>query len=275
MVCYEYETFTTKTPLLPHVPRAYVLTMAGSRRLGTTAFRRLCRLAVTTVVQTNHRAAATCTKPQCTQKSHFDLVHAYQTACRHAADVRAPVLFLEDDALVRPDARAEEFASVDAFLATRDCDVYTLGSIGLVPPWGAVDEEHYRLLVLCHTQATIWSPETRARLLASDVADIPHIDAHFLTRQRHKYMFHRPLVLQTFPPTENSTLWCVRCRDDALGHVEKWGAAAWARWYRTGLALDRAPLPGWDTLNALSHRLFACLVCLVVLACGSLLWLWS
>ena len=37
----------------------------------------------------------------------------------------APVLFLEDDAVVRPDARADEWASVDAFLRRASFDVYS------------------------------------------------------------------------------------------------------------------------------------------------------
>lgn len=268
MPCYTYRTYRSASPRLTSVPRAYVLTMAGSRRLEERErLERLCGLARETVVQVNHRGAPGCTKPACcAQKSNFDLVHAYQAACAHARALGdAPVLFLEDDAVVRPDARADEWASVDAFLRRASFDVYTLGSIGVVPPWGRVGD-HYSLLVLWHTQATVWSPSTRRRLLAADVCDLPHVDAHFLSRQPRKFKYKRPLIVQTFPESENSQQWCLRCQDDAFGELEKWGATMWSRWYRAGLGLHGDPIPGWDVLNRMTHMAFALLLVVGVLA---------
>lgn len=269
--CYQYREYACRAPRLRRVPRAYILTMVGSRRLEGGALEPLCRLAASTFVQVNHRGADGCEKPECTRKSNFDLVHAYQAACRHAASsglAHEAVLFFEDDAVVRADATSAEFASIDAFVAGRAFDVYTLGSIGLVPPWGSVGD-HFALLMLWHTQATIWAPPTRARLLEADVATIPHIDAHFLTALPRKFKFRRPLVLQTFPESENSKSWCLHCRDDAFGRIERWGAGAWGMWYREGLGLDRSPLPGWDTLNKIAHAAFGVLALLVsVVVCG-------
>ena len=269
--CYEYRTFSCDTPRLKSVGRAYILTMANSKRLTDPRLSALCRLCGTTVVQTNHRARSGCRKPECTQKSNFDLVHAYQAACRHAEGERegggggGPVLFLEDDAVVRPDATREEFHLVDEFVRTKDFDVYTLGSIGVVPPWGNCGD-HYFMLILWHAQATIWTRETRRKLIGSDISTIPHVDAHFLSSLKLKFKFRRPLILQTFPVSVNSAQWCLRCRDDALGRFETWGAGVWSEWYRKGLKLDQHALPGWDVLNSLTHVSFwavALLLCLV------------
>ena len=198
MVCYEYKTYTSKAPRLKNVTHTYVLTMAHSTRLHGPDFHKLCQITETTVVQINHRGSASCRKPECTKKSNFDLVHAYQSACKHASTLGdVPVLFLEDDASIRADAQQHEFDSIDEFISTQSFDVYTFGSIGVVPPWGNTTD-HYSMLVLWHTQATIWSAETRRKLIGMNVCQIPHIDAHFLSGLKRKVKFKRPLILQTF-----------------------------------------------------------------------------
>lgn len=274
--CYEYKTYTCDDPWLRGVPRAYVLTMGNSKRLADGArLKTLCRMSKTTVVQFNHKDRVDCHKPECTRKSNFDLVHAYQAACRHASDLDGgPVLFLEDDAVVRDDATRCEFDLVNEFVTAEAFDVYTLGSIGIVPPWGRVGD-HFAMLMVWHTQATIWSQPTRAKLLAADVSTLPHVDAHFLSPLKRKFKFKRPLIVQTFPESENSKSWCLHCRDDALGTVEKWGVGVWTGWYRGVLALDQRPLPGWDVLNLLTHLSFGLLAMVTCVVCGlvvALLW---
>ena len=265
MPCYTYQTYTTVEPMLTSVPRAYILTMANGKRMTSSKLSRLCQLARTTVVQINHRGSKGCTKPECTQKSNFDIVHAYRSACKHARGVGddEPILFLEDDAIVRKDAKRSEFDAIDSFLEKRGFDVYTLGSIGIVPPWSNT-HPHYSLLVLWHAQATIWSQATREKLITMDIASIPHIDAHFLTRLPRKFKFERPLVVQTFPDTENSKSWCLHCSDGVIGGVERWGASVWSKWYRDGLGLDTQPFPGWDTLNWLTHMTFSLVLVLTI-----------
>lgn len=254
--CYEYETFHCDAPRLKGVQRAYILTMADSARLTGSRMKVLRGLCRTTVVQFNHKGRSGCQKPACTQKSNFDIVHAYQAACAHAEHVGGgPVLFMEDDATVRPDVTQEEFDLVNEFVTTQDFDVYTFGSIGVVPPWGN-SGDHYSMLMLWHAQATIWPQATRRKLIDADVSTIPHIDAHFLSSMQRKFKFRRPLIVQTFPDSSNSKLWCLHCQEDTLGRLEKWGAGVWAKWYRDSLKLDERALPGWDVLNLLTHVSF-------------------
>mgnify|MGYP004084447341 CR=1 FL=1 len=266
--CYEYKAFACEAPRLRSVGRAYILTMANSTRLTESRLSTLRQLCRTTVVQYNHKARSGCRKPECTQKSNFDIVHAYQAACRHAeAKGGGPVLFLEDDAIVRLDVTQEEFDLVDEFVRTRGFDVYTFGSIGVVPPWGN-SGDHYSMLMLWHAQATIWSHETRRKLIGADVSTIPHIDAHFLSSLKLKFKFRRPLIVQTFPNSVNSALWCLHCQDDALGRLEKWGAGVWSKWYRDSLKLDEYVLPGWDILNLLTHVSFGVVTLLLCIVTG-------
>ena len=269
MPCYTHSFYKTDTPLLRSVPRAYILTMAHSKRLDNYRRACLCQLARTTIVQYNHRGATDCKKPPCTEKSNFDLVHAYKAACEHSMCIGdCPVLFFEDDAILRSDARKEEFECIDDFIRQNTFDVYTLGSYGISYPlfWCT---RHYAMWSTFCAQATIWSFDTRRSLLAMETSKVPHVDAHFLSKRSLKYKFERPLILQTFPKTENAESWCMYCGNGTLRHVDKRALQAW-RWFLHYLDLDRSALPGWDVLDALSNVSFAIIIAML-LVCVHLL----
>lgn len=202
---------TCANPLLPSVSRAIILTMEGSERAerGLTHLHTLC---ADTYVQIN-RGYRRCAKPAWVTHSGHDLVHANARAlARAAADgVDGPVLVLEDDAVFDAGVTRADFAAVDAFVRRTDAyDVYTLGSFGLAVP---LDARHRRFVLgsLKNAQAVVWSPEARARFLAAPHRSIPHIDSRYLATLHRAVRYHRPLVVQTFPPTVNRSNWCVLC----------------------------------------------------------------
>ena len=130
MACYRlYEWATTDDPLLRAVPRAVVLTMRGSARIDAPAFRACRRLCAQTWVQEN-AGWRRCAKPPRVVDSATDLLHAYWHACKAFANDPAPILILEDDALVMNADRAH-YEAVDAFVRAAHYDVYGLGNGGM------------------------------------------------------------------------------------------------------------------------------------------------
>ena len=49
-------------------------------------------------------------------------------------------------------------------------------------------------------QAVVWTPRARELLRAAGGRAIAHMNVHFMTRFPLVYTYHRPLVVQTFPP---------------------------------------------------------------------------
>lgn len=259
--CYRYEVHETsdEAPFLPSILAAYVLTMEDSSRLSKESLGSLKRLCRTTVVQVNRRGKEGCQKPACTKKTNHDLVYSYKKACADAKNRfgrQGNILFLEDDAVIRKDAKRSEFLEIDGFIRSHPFDVYTLGSIGIVSPFKKAGDHHYRMLIMMLTQSTIWAPSAREKLLRSDPCKISHIDVHFLSRLERLYKFKRPLVLQLFPVTDNSKEWCAYCKGGVAGRVEKWGVRLFSQILRRRINLDTSLLPGWDDMNRITHNAF-------------------
>jgi hypothetical protein len=253
-------------PLLPRVECAVVLTMHGSERLPRLqrADCPLHRLCARTLLQIN-RGYRACPKPQVTNTA-YDLTHAYAEVARWTRGM-GNVLILEDDAQFMPGATDADFALVDEFVATREFDVYSLGSIGPFRPagWGSRHRtfvNHWGL-----AQAIIWSPRAREELLRRAAHRLPmHIDLGFLAQLPRCFTLDRPLVVQTFPVTTNSANWCFMCTSGLVGRVDR----GVARLYHAGLGrlgLERS-VHGWRTLYVCNSAVLPVLIvmCLAVIA---------
>ena len=241
-------------PLLRNVDCAIVLTMREGKKRGRRGgeaareagpLHRLCR---ETFVQLNEgfRGGG---KPEWVTNSAHDLVHAYTHACEFAKG-KGNVLILEDDAEIMPGATRDDFSIVDAFLSTHRFDAYSLGSFGARRPEG----EHMRMRtgrigsVAC-SQAIVWSPTARNRLLRTHGASIPHIDGHFMSILGRVHTYRYPLVVQRFPSTENMSNWCVACTPTLSGRARDTFAISLFRLVLRSLRLDRS-LGGWNVIYA-------------------------
>jgi len=253
-------------PLLPRVDLAVVLTMHGSERLLRLqqADCPLYRLCAHTVLQIN-RGYRACPKPQVTNTA-YDLTHAYAEVARWTRGM-GNVLVLEDDAVLMKDSRDADFALVDEFVALRNFNVYSLGSIGAVRPdaWGSRHRTFIAKWGL--TQAIVWSPRAREALLQRAAHRLPmHIDTGFLAMLPLCFTLDRPLVVQTFPVTPNTANWCMFCTGGSFGRLDRWlsqsGHACMGR-----LGLDHS-VEGWRVLYMLNATLLPATVavCLLVVA---------
>jgi hypothetical protein len=210
-----------RPPMLPSVPRAYILTMHE-----TETFPWLHGVARRTYVQRN-RGFRACPKTRVDGRSvdatNQDIVHAYLAVFERERDTTDPVLVFEDDARLTSKAK-EDLEIVDRFVATQRFSVYSLGSMGLMVPR---DHEKWHWMLACSvfafTHAVIYSPScVRAILGATDVGPREHIDSKIIAHMHGKFTYHRPIAYQVIDirnKSENAATWCVRCDGSGLDSV--------------------------------------------------------
>lgn len=260
---------TCAQPLLAHVDCAVVLTMRGSGRQWDA---RLNALAAKTFVQIN-AGYESGVKPAWVCDSASDIVHAYLHACETFGNA-GHVLIFEDDAqlMTSPTSPARaDWHAVDVFLEHASFDLYSLGCFGAMMPSAVHSGNHYRLLTeitgvpqFSMAQAVVWSPRARELLRSADGRSIRHIDGHFMAQLPLVYTYHRPLVVQTFPSTNNQAQWCVLCKREYAG-VDRMIMRAFTTYLRA-LGLDRRT-KGWDTVYDINKLLpVVYLVCISVAA---------
>jgi hypothetical protein len=235
-------------PLLPSVEEAYVLTMADSDRLARAdGIRRLC---ARTYVQINrgYRSGLKGAEVDCPSR---DIVHAYQHVCRQCTRA-GPVLILEDDATLMPDAAARHFAAADRFVAAGAFDVYSLGSFGPFATLGA--HPRYACFV-GFLQAAVYSAPARAHIARASLARVKHVDAHVVSALPRKHTYRRPLVVQHFAETANMQEWGCSRREHT--RCERRWVRAFVAVLRNLLRLDRE-LWGWHALYAANAAPLVC-----------------
>ncbi|NDD75741.1 MAG: hypothetical protein EBZ40_12320 [Gammaproteobacteria bacterium] len=253
MECYSLElvheasTGGDSAPMLPSVPRAYILTMHDRE-----TFPWLHGVARSTYVQRN-RGFRACPKTRGDGRrvdaTNQDIIHSYRAVFERERDTTDPVLVFEDDARLTSTAK-EDLEIVDRFVATHKFSVYSLGSFGLMVPHD--NEGNWRFLgsVFAFTQAVIYSPLcVRAILGATDVGPREHIDSKILGAMSGKFTYHRPIAYQVFDArnkSENSKTWCIRCDgsalDSALNDLNSL--------YQGALGLDKEP--GWHKMYGIN-----------------------
>ena len=230
-------------PMLPSLPRAYILTMHEAE-----TFPWLHGVARRTYVQRN-RGFRACHKTRrdgrLVDATNQDLIHAYRSVFERERETTDPVLVFEDDARLTSTAR-QDLEIVDRFVATNTFSVYSLGSLGFMVPHD--NEGNWRLAgnLFGFTHAVIYSPScVRAILGATEVGPRDHIDARIIGPMSGKFTYQRPIayqVLNVQNKSENSATWCARCDGSALDAAVR--EAAWAFFAALGLEKE----PGWHKM---------------------------
>jgi hypothetical protein len=273
MACYAVELVDERTdPLMKSVPCAYVLTMHE-----TETFPWLHGVAARTYVQRNRgfrECAKACgpvggpTGPMVPMgpmaplgqtgpvakidATYKDLTHAYQSAFEHfeVSGYRdSPVLVFEDDARLAANAKAD-LIEVDAFVATNDFDVYSLGSCGLMAPYEP-SMRHWIFTgsFLALTHACVYSPRARARICSMDACSSGHFDSGVLPRFPVKLTFYRPIAYQPLRGSENSESWCLSCDGSAADGIYRWLVRALIR----AVSFDTKPAAALDAVYSLQR----------------------
>jgi hypothetical protein len=143
------------------------------------------------------------------QKTNLDLVHALQTAFRHALSKGYQrVMILEDDCQF--DERIHDPEVIDdlnSFLSQRDPPVYSLGGFPMfVNPLDVLFHTRNQLsLTLGASHCIVYNREHMEHA-AYKKFTTGHVDAE-LRQTFFKYTYHKPLAYQVFEDTENSLEW--------------------------------------------------------------------
>lgn len=200
-------------PMLPSVRNCYILSMSNPRT-DVDALAKLCRR---THIQYN-QGFRKCTKPDWVVHSGFDIIHAYRHLFRMIED-DGPILVMEDDAQFMPAAKVSDFSEVDNHVQSHEFDLYTLGSMGCMQILDSLNRKF--LGSVNFAQAIIWSKAARNLFLRSEPCKCGHIDAGFLSSRMSVHTYYKPLVVQTFPATENQSNWCFICtpKDNAFDAI--------------------------------------------------------
>ena len=174
--------------------------MEGSSRIqrDTLDSPRLCSR--TTII--HNKGFKNCEKESCIDTPMLDLWHAFKTVC--AISPGRTSLILEDDYIVVGD-NLQYIPRVEQFIATHNCDIYSLGSNPMIciPTFGS----HVRILLGGAAHAWIVTPYAKQYILSQN--DMRSRTAHDLeySKRLRMFTFRVPIIVQPHPVTENMLGW--------------------------------------------------------------------
>jgi hypothetical protein len=182
----------------------------------------------------------------------LNLLHVFQVA--RSRGYRR-VLVLEDDAEVHPAFRPRHAADIAAFVRATDPEVYGLGNHATPTPltvWAKHQKAAFSRLLF--TQAVLYSAAYMAAALqrqAELLSRAPHCDQWPRYLRATAYRFHLPVVVQTFPRTENRDRWALRPGQSALGRAVDGLVVEAALAFFRATKLETRVEPGWRLMYAL------------------------
>ena len=212
--CYDVNLWNvTENPLFESFENSYILTMSTNERLERC--KELANLCKNTFVQVN-KGWKKCPKAPHIKTAAHDLIDAYRTLFIHCQDIHAPILVMEDDAIILNHDRTH-YERIDSFVKQdADFDVYSLGSFGFVNPLRFGYHKSF-LKTIGFSQAVIWSEKARSQALVfMQTIDLMHVDVHIMSKLGRKYTYNLPIVVQLFPETENQQNWCYFCNNNII-----------------------------------------------------------
>jgi hypothetical protein len=213
MECYEYEIIhTTENPILKNVDVSIVLAMKGTNRFVRDPF--ILNLTKTTIIQWN-AGFKNCKKHSSIKKSCGDLVHAYETAFNYLKKYDNVIIF-EDDAIVI-NKELCIYKKIDKFIGNESFHIneaiLSFGSSGRSKTYNNDFLKIYGKIL--SAQGIIYSRSSRNNLLSqinnkgynSGQSELTSIDGEFISILDNKFIYKSPLIVQTFPETENFKNW--------------------------------------------------------------------
>jgi len=206
------------------------------------------------------------------QSTAHDLMRNYYRLFQHALSRSARrILVLEDDFEVRTAPLEKDAQRIAAFLEAMDPDVYGLGNFFVMPTPSTLWSYHQQAFGSCLpcSQACFYGEaymRTIVDYFPGGPSDVPSdfwaVDWWPFFFSARTFRYRRPIVMQTFPQTENqSTGWAVCIRGLKLpSPLLELCVLAFKK-----LEIHERPQPGWDILYFLSnHVLYPALACVLL-----------
>lgn len=235
--CYYYEHLKLPNGTLdPSIDHLYVLTMHESHRIPLIKEQvKKAGIVSNVTIQYNY-GYKKCNKNLDEQKPNLDLIHALQTAFRHALSKGYQrVMILEDDCQFDERIRDPEVIDdLNSFLTQRDPRVYSLGGFTMFvnPIDVLLHNKHQHSLSMGATHCMVYNKkhmEHAAYTKFTRGCTDCELDKTFF-----KYTYHKPVAYQVFEDTENS--------------IEGWGL--WRPFYEHSLyhffPVNKSIQPGFD-----------------------------
>jgi hypothetical protein len=209
MNCYEYEIIhTSENPILKNVDLSIVLAMKGTNRFVRDPF--ILNLTKTTIIQWNI-GFKKCKKHSSIKNTPHDLVHAYETALNYSKKYDNVIIFEDDAIVINKDL--DIYKKIDKFIGNENFDrndsILTFGSIASFKTY---DNDFLKASGTKYgfSQATIFSRSSRNNLLSQfniKGYSVGQPDQSYLSQLDNKFTYKYPLIVQTFPETENFDNW--------------------------------------------------------------------
>lgn len=252
--CYSYKLLSENdNPVLKNVDITIILMMEKSKRFKKDPF--LMKLSKKTIIQYN-KGFKKCIKPNSIKKSNEDINHAYYTALEYTKDYNN-VLILEEDAEVLY-YNMKHYDIVDNYIGNNLFKIFSFATNGF---FTKINENFYNVDVAHGAHAQIISRECRSYIMSNILSNNfrGEIDTNYFRNNVIVYKY--PLIVQTFPETENFKNWRGSYFLNKLGIII------------TGVDKNKS---GWDTIyhinkiscninNLLSYKGLVCTTLLIVI----------
>ena len=222
--CYSYKSFVIEdeVALGEVVDCCYILCMEGSERLKTVmdrlAFAPPCK---NVIIQLN-KGFKKCNKPNLKQqKSNYDLTDAYYHAFNHYNNIYKGVkkyqrvLVLEDDFVFTPIIKEKQtLVDLKKFLSeNKKVDIIHIGYfLGINDPrWLLKSNNNFRKMIYAPTSHTVIYCKSFidkfTKNYSSGKFPYDHFDKTFSSEYSNIWVYNKPLGVQAFVETENSSNW--------------------------------------------------------------------
>lgn len=211
MDCYEYEIIhTSENPILKNVDVSIVLAIKGTNRFVRDPF--ILNLTKTTIIQWN-TGFKKCKKHSSIKTASADIIHAYETAFIYSKKYDNVIIF-EDDAIVI-NKELCIYKKIDKFIGNESFHIneaiLSFGSGGIFKTYNNdfLKFDH-SLFPLGGAQGNIFSLNSRNNLLSqinNKGYNFGQIDNDYLGYLDNIFTYKYPLIVQTFPESENSKTW--------------------------------------------------------------------
>jgi hypothetical protein len=196
-MCYRFRSFYNENAMFSTIDATYVVHLKGNGRYENIKDQ-LNRYPLTKHVHVlMNQGYKKCDKPGIDSPA-IDLIDAFKYCMNHAKKYDT-ILILEDDFIVHEDIH-DHVDNINNFVENNTDFIYRLGCIPYIMfPY---DINNYKGFST-GSHAVIYSNSVRNKIMNSTMNDWDI----FLNFHKFNYIYHKPIIYQLFPHTENASRW--------------------------------------------------------------------
>ena len=265
--CYYLESIFFQRGLLDNIADAiYILTMENSKRQGNFMKQIYDYQLHKNIFIMKNKGFKNCDKVVCNNNdcklidnTESDAVNAYINAFKHALSMKYDkIIILEDDFICSPELK-NQFHIANIEKITRNMP-NNLFSFGVLPFVTTYHSKYIRKCWISSGAHATLIPKYFFDKFIKNEYNICEMD-FYLNMNGNKYIYYKPLVLQTFPITDNFKNWGNNCSGKLFGHIFRF----FMRCIIKTLNLDNRAEPGTSIMYVLNALVYDLVVPLIIL----------